>query len=39
VADAETKQQLATAAIREMAERWVNKPYQLLEQKRGNQEP
>ena len=40
VADAETKQQLATGTIREMAERWANKPYQLLEQKRqGNQEP
>ena len=34
VADAETKQQLATGAIREAAERWANKPYQLLEQKR-----
>ena len=34
VADAETKQQLATDTIREMAERWANKPYQLLEQKR-----
>jgi hypothetical protein len=34
VADAETKQQLATGTIREAAERWANKPYQLLEQKR-----
>ena len=34
VADAEMKQQLATDTIREMAERWANKPYQLLEQKR-----
>ena len=34
VADAETKQQLATDTIREMAERWANKPYQLLEHKR-----
>jgi len=40
VADAETKQQLATGIIREMAARWANQPYQLLEQKRtGNQEP
>lgn len=39
VADAETKQQLATDTIREMAERWANKPYQLLEHKRlGNQD-
>ena len=37
VADAETKQQLATRHIREAAERWANRPYQLLEQKRlGN---
>jgi hypothetical protein len=33
-ADAATKQQLATATIREAAARWANKPYQLLEQKR-----
>jgi hypothetical protein len=40
VADAESKQQLATAAAREAAEHWASKPYQLLEQKRlGNQEP
>ena len=38
VADTETKQLLATDIIREMAARWANKPYQLLEQKRlGNQ--
>jgi hypothetical protein len=37
VADAETKQQLATDHVREVAARWANKPYQLLEQKRlGN---
>jgi hypothetical protein len=34
VADAASKQQLATGTIREAAERWANKPYQLLEQKR-----
>jgi hypothetical protein len=40
VADSEIKQQLATGTIRELAERWANKPYRLLEQKRqGNQEP
>jgi hypothetical protein len=40
IADAESKQQLATGAAREAAEHWASKPYQLLEQKRlGNQEP
>jgi hypothetical protein len=34
VADTEAKQLLATDLIREMAERWANKPYQLLEHKR-----
>ena len=35
VADTAAKQQLATDFIREMAARWANKPYQLLEQKVG----
>jgi hypothetical protein len=34
VADADAKQQLASDLIREMAERWANGPYRLLEQKR-----
>ena len=34
VADAEAKQQAATALVREMAERWANNSYQLLEQNR-----
>jgi hypothetical protein len=34
VADAAGKQQLASDLIREMAERWANGPYRLLEQKR-----
>ena len=33
VADADTKQRLASDLIREMSERWAAKPYQLLEQK------
>ncbi len=33
VADADTKQKLASDLIREMSERWAEKPYQLLEQK------
>ena len=33
VADADTKQKLASNLIREMSERWAEKPYQLLEQK------
>lgn len=38
VADTEAKQQLVTDLIREVAARWANKPYQLLEHKRlGNQ--
>ena len=38
VADTEAKHLLATDLIREMADRWANKPYQLLEHKRlGNQ--
>jgi hypothetical protein len=38
VADADAKQQLATGFIREVAARWANQPYQLLEHKRsGNQ--
>jgi hypothetical protein len=38
VADTDAKQQLATGFIREVAARWANKPYQLLEHKRlGNQ--
>jgi hypothetical protein len=37
VADTEAKQQLATEIIREMAARWANKAYELLEHKRlGN---
>ena len=34
VADAKVKQSLATDLIREMAQRWANEPYQLLEHKR-----
>jgi hypothetical protein len=34
VADAEAKQQAATAHVREMAERWATDSYQLLEQNR-----
>lgn len=34
VADTEVKQQLATDLVREVAARWANKPYQLLEHKR-----
>ena len=34
VADTETKQQLATDLIREVAARWASKSYQLLEHKR-----
>jgi hypothetical protein len=34
VADAETKQELASNLIREMSERWAVEPYRLLEQKR-----
>ena len=34
VADTEAKQLLATGLIREVAARWANKPYQLLEHKR-----
>lgn len=34
VADTEAKQSLATDLIREVAARWANKPYQLLEHKR-----
>ena len=38
VADTEAKHTLATELVREMAARWANKPYQLLEHKRlGNQ--
>ena len=33
VADADTKQKLASDLIREMSERWASEPYQLLEQK------
>jgi hypothetical protein len=33
VADADTKQRLASDLIRELSERWAEKPYQLLEQK------
>jgi len=33
VADADTKQKLASNLIREMSECWAEKPYQLLEQK------
>ena len=37
VADTEAKHRLATDLIREMAARWANEPYQLLEHKRlGN---
>jgi hypothetical protein len=34
VADTEAKQLLATELIREVAARWANEPYQLLEHKR-----
>jgi len=34
VADADRKQQAASELVREMAARWANEPYQLLEKKR-----
>jgi hypothetical protein len=34
IADSDTKQLVASALVREMAERWATGPYQLLEQKR-----
>jgi hypothetical protein len=34
IADSDTKQLMASALVREMAERWAAGPYQLLEQKR-----
>ena len=34
IADSDSKQLAASALVREMAERWANGPYQLLEQKR-----
>jgi len=34
VADADTKQKLASDLVREMSERWAGEPYRLLEQKR-----
>jgi hypothetical protein len=34
VADADAKQRAASDLVREMAKRWANAPYQLLEQKR-----
>lgn len=38
VADTDAKQRAAGAHVREVAERWANEPYRLLEQKRlGNQ--
>jgi hypothetical protein len=37
-ADSAAKQRAASELVREMAARWADKPYQLLEQKRlGNQ--
>ena len=37
VPDTNTKQQLASEAVRKAAARWANEPYQLLEQKRLRQ--
>ena len=37
VADTDAKQQLASNLVREMAEKWAMKPYQLLERKRRKQ--
>ena len=34
IADSDTKQLVASALVREMAEKWATGPYQLLEQKR-----
>src|SRR5829696_8868641 len=39
VADADTKQKLASDLVREMSERWAGEPYRLLEQKRTNSNP
>jgi len=39
VADADTKQKLASDLVREMSERWAGEPYRLLEQKRTKLEP
>ena len=39
VADADTKQKLASDLVREMSERWAGEPYRLLEKRRANLKP